>query len=509
MTTEFMTDINIDKLVGDPLLLDYAAVCYFEVVPIKFSKDIQILATYKDVDPELYKQLRFLLKREILFYKISNDDYMNLLYSTWTEDQRKEVVNFQKKDTFKAKVIKDSDSSKDKENQLKGLAINSTELSVIQSVDDILSRAATAGASDIHFEPAENHLAIRFRLDGVLQPVLSIPKYRQNEFLSRLKILAQMDIAEKRRPQDGRIVVEGKYKKIDIRVSSLPTHYGEKIVLRLLDKSQQPLDLKTIGMGEKCYDIFCQAIRKPYGMILITGPTGSGKTTTLYAALKDIHSTKINISTVEDPVEYQIEGINQTQMHSEIGYTFANAVKTFLRQDPDVIMIGEIRDPETAKHAIQAAQTGHLVFSTLHTNDAPSAVVRLLEMDMEPFLVASTVHLIIAQRLIRKVCENCSIKRKITSIEKEYCKQYSDKLKEVKESKGCKKCSNTGYKGRTGVFEMMEVTPEIQELVTHKAATQKIREIAVEQGMSSLKSEAFKLVENGITTINEMKSVVG
>jgi len=380
---------------------------------------------------------------------------------------------------------------------------------VVQIVDDIFSRAISAGASDIHMEPGESELGVRFRLDGVLQAASTIAKNQQAELLSRIKILAGMDIAEKRRPQDGRIIVGGRNKTVDVRVSTMPTAHGEKIVLRLLDKSQQPLDLQSLGLEGTNYDMFREAIRKPHGMILVTGPTGSGKTTTLYAALKDILSPRINISTVEDPIEYQIEGINQTQMHAAIGYTFAAAVRTFLRQDPDVIMIGEIRDPDTAKYAIQAAQTGHLVFSTLHTNDAPSAVVRLLEMGMEPFLVASTVHLIIAQRLVRKVCPACAWDRAATQQEIDFLGTGAGAVPALREGGGCASCAKTGYRGRVGVFEMMPVTAEVQALVTEKASTQRIRDLALRQGMATLRAAAVERVIAGVTTVDEVRAVVG
>lgn len=498
------------ELIGDAQHLDYAAADYFEIVPLKTcDKDIVTFATQKEMDVETYLKLRFLLKKELLFCKVDGDVYTSLLKNTWSDEQKKSDVRFTKKDSFKAKVFSDYKNGNEKGVTRINLEDTHAGIPAIQFVDDIFSRAISAGASDIHLEPGEGSLGVRFRLDGVLQPALKIEKSRQDELISRLKILAKMDIAEKRRPQDGRIIVEGRRRNIDVRVSSMPTPHGEKIVLRLLDKSRQPLELKALGLTGRNYDLFREAIRKPHGMILVTGPTGSGKTTTLYAAIKDILSPRINISTVEDPIEYQIEGINQTQMHSAIDYTFAQAVRTFLRQDPDVIMIGEIRDPETAKYAIQASQTGHMVFSTLHTNDAPSAVIRLLEMEMEPFLVASTVHLIMAQRLIRKVCDNCSFIRSLNEDEKEYCDKHNIEISEIKTGKGCVNCADTGYRGRIGVFEIMPVTPEIQELVTEKRSTQIIREKALEQGMRCLKDEGMRLVKDGISTLEEVKCVLG
>ena len=380
---------------------------------------------------------------------------------------------------------------------------------MVRRIDEVFSRAIAQGVSDIHFEPHESELKVRFRLDGVLQPVQSLEKARQNEVVSRLKILAGMDIAEKRRPQDGRIMVEGADKAVDVRVSSMPTPHGEKVVLRLLDKSRQPLDLKALGMEGRNLEMFEEAIRKPHGMILVTGPTGSGKTTTLYAALQRILSPRINISTVEDPIEYRLAGTNQTQMHADIGYTFAAAVRTFLRQDPDVIMIGEIRDTETAKYAIQAAQTGHLVFSTLHTNDAPSAMVRLLEMGMEPYLVASTVHLIMAQRLVRRICPACTGSRELREEELSYLRWEETEPGVVHEGTGCGECSRTGFRGRIGIYEIMPVSGTIQDMVVDKVSTEKVREQALTEGMRSLKGEGLRLVKEGVTSLSELRAVVG
>ncbi len=469
-----------------------------------------MLITDCDISDDRYKELRFMLRREFLLCKVDSQLFAALAEKTWP-DAKETFYSSRTTDNFKAKVIfdvaaKNANASK---SVLSFQEQPQPALSVIEIVDDLFSKAIGVGASDIHLEPGESDVNVRFRLDGVLQQILKIPKERQNEIVSRLKILARMDIAEKRRPQDGRILVEGRNKTVDVRVSSMPTATGEKVVLRLLDKSAQPLDLKMLGLQGENHDLFCNAIRKPNGMILVTGPTGSGKTTTLYAALKEIHSPQINISTVEDPVEYQISGINQTQYNPDVGYTFAEAVKTFLRQDPDVIMIGEIRDPETAKYAIQASQTGHLVFSTLHTNDAPGAVVRMLEMGMEPYLVASTLQLIIAQRLLRTTCRQCGEERAPTESELLYLKKNCGKTDKVFGGHGCKECLGTGFKGRVGVYEIMQVTPELQEMISLKTPTQKIREKAIEQGMKTLIQEAIRLVNDGKTTLEEVESSIG
>jgi type II secretory ATPase GspE/PulE/Tfp pilus assembly ATPase PilB-like protein len=504
------SSVDLSSMAGLTSILDYESARAYRVVPVERQgfPDL-MLVTDNDLTEMKYSELRFLLKKEFILCKVDEQTFGVFAEKTWP-DAKESFYSSRKTDDFKAKIVLDSQG---KINQTKSVfqvqEQTQPTASIIEIVDDIFSKAIGVGASDIHIEPHENEVKVRYRLDGVLQQIMSIPKNRQNEILSRLKILARLDIAEKRRPQDGRILVEGKDKTVDVRVSTMPTATGEKIVLRLLDKSAQPLDLKALGLHGNNYDTFCIAIRKPNGMILVTGPTGSGKTTTLYAAIKEIQSSEINISTVEDPVEYQISGINQTQYNPDIQYTFAEAVKTFLRQDPDVIMIGEIRDPDTAKYAIQASQTGHLVFSTLHTNDAPGAVVRMLEMGMEPYLVASTLQLVIAQRLLRTTCKHCGTMRALNEREALYAKRNNLQIEKVFGGKGCRECMNTGYKGRVGVYEIMLVTPELQELIALKTPTQKIREKAIEQGMKTLFQEAIRLVNEEKTTLEEIESSIG
>lgn len=502
---------DIDTITFATTIMDFEAAQKYQVVPVEIpDRTYLLLVTAVDLTEQQYCELRFILKREIVLSKVDPNLFESLMIKAWPDIGEKRFLS-KKTDEFKARLIVESrDKSADSAKIFSPIQNkDSPDESVIKIVDDIFSKAVQVKASDIHIEPVENEVKVRFRLDGVLQQILSIPKSRQNEIVSRLKILARMDIAEKRRPQDGRIIIEGKHKTIDVRVSTMPTVSGEKIVLRLLDKSSQPLDLEAIGLCGVNLEVFCSNIRKPNGMILVTGPTGSGKTTTLYAALKKIHSSNINISTVEDPIEYRIAGINQTQFNPDIDYTFATAVKTFLRQDPDVIMIGEIRDPETAKYAIQASQTGHLVFSTLHINDAPGAVVRLLEMGMEPYLVASTLQLVVAQRLLRISCKACGEFRVLSEREELYARRNKFTLNRVFGGKGCRECLFTGYKGRIGVYEIMQVTPELQDLISLKTPTQKIRELAIIQGMSTLLQESFKLVKEGKTTLEEVESSIG
>lgn len=376
---------------------------------------------------------------------------------------------------------------------------------VVAVVDRIIEEAIRLGASDIHIEPYEKYLRVRYRLDGVLHGVDQLPVSKARPLISRIKIISQLDIAEKRRPQDGRMRVQQDGRTVDIRVSSLPTDFGEKVVLRILDKSQLRLDLARLGFESADLKTFERTIRLPYGMILITGPTGSGKTTTLYAALDHINDARVNITTIEDPIEYNLDGINQTQVRSDIGLTFAAALRSILRQDPNIIMVGEIRDSETAEIAVRAALTGHLVLSTLHTNDAPSAITRLIDMGIEPFLVASSVKMIIAQRLLRKLCDKCKLPHKLTSVEGEELDisgvEGSDSFYEAA---GCPSCNNSGYRGRSAVYEVFQIQNELSEHIARKLSTTEIRNKALALGMITLRQAALRKAANGETSISEV-----
>ncbi len=378
---------------------------------------------------------------------------------------------------------------------------------VVKLVNLILMDAIRKSASDIHVEPFEKQFRIRYRIDGMLYEVMKPPIKLKNAVTSRIKIMSQLDIAERRLPQDGRIKMKlGKNREMDFRVSVLPTIWGEKIVLRLLDKSNLQLDMTRLGFEEKVLEIFKHSIYQPYGMILITGPTGSGKTTTLYSVLSELNKSTTNISTAEDPVEYNLFGINQVQMHDEIGLNFAAALRSFLRQDPDIILVGEIRDFETAEIAVKAALTGHLVLSTLHTNDAPSSISRMLNMGIEPFLVASSVLLIGAQRLVRKVCSDCAEPEKVAE---QALLDLGVKPEEVGEYQcmkgaGCRTCNNTGYKGRIACYEIMPMSEEIREFVLNGASTLEIKREAVRQGMKTLRMAALSKLKEGQTTMDEV-----
>ncbi|MFA5670400.1 MAG: GspE/PulE family protein [Balneolaceae bacterium] len=375
--------------------------------------------------------------------------------------------------------------------------------SVITQVDQIIQMAIEEGASDIHLEPFEKKYRLRFRIDGVLQHIASLQPSQKDAITSRIKIMAELDIAEKRRPQDGRIKIRTKKgQDIDLRVSSLPTQYGEKMVLRILDKGSQELNLEALGLTDKMLADFRKEIHNPYGMILVTGPTGSGKTTTLYSALNELNSPDVNITTIEDPIEYNLDGINQTQVHEEIGLSFAHILRSILRQDPNIIMVGEIRDKETAEIAIRSALTGHLVFSTLHTNDAASAVSRMVEMGVEPFLVASSVRLVLAQRLVRKICPSC----------KEICKPDSHLVEELGidgntafyRGKGCEKCNESGYKGRTALLELMVLNNKLSESLIKNPNAGQLKAEAITFGMNTLREAGIQKIMQGETTIEEV-----
>jgi type IV pilus assembly protein PilB len=378
---------------------------------------------------------------------------------------------------------------------------------VVKFVNLMLREAIARRASDIHIEPYENSLRVRFRIDGVLYEVLKPPLSLKNPVVSRVKIMSRLDIAERRLPQDGRIKLKlSKDREMDFRVSCLPTLFGEKVVLRLLDKSNLQLDMTKLGFEEKPLQVFKDSIHKPFGMILVTGPTGSGKTTTLYSALHELNSPEVNISTAEDPVEFNLQGINQVQVHEEIGLTFAAALRSFLRQDPDIIMVGEIRDLETAEIAIKAALTGHLVLSTLHTNDAAQTINRLINMGVEPFLVANSVNCIIAQRLARKLCVKC---RKEIPPPAEALRDLGIKMEEigtfpVYEARGCDECGNTGFKGRVALYEVMPIGEELKELILAGAPATAMKREAIRLGMDTLRMAGLNKLREGITTINEV-----
>src|SRR4051794_20100214 len=425
---------------------------------------------------------------------ITHDDLVSL-----------DSLDFDTSQTEDVEVLEDNE-----EIDLSTLSRMSEDAPVVRLTNVLLVDSLRRGASDIHIEPYEKELRIRFRIDGVLYDVMHPPLKMRDALISRIKIMSKLDISEKRLPQDGRIKikvkVDSRSRELDFRVSTLPTLFGEKVVLRLLDKQNLMLDMTKLGFEPESLKKFQRNISKPYGMVLVTGPTGSGKTNTLYSALQSLNVPETNIMTAEDPVEFNLPGINQVQMKEQIGLNFAAALRSFLRQDPNIVLVGEIRDFETAEIAIKAALTGHLVLSTLHTNDAPSTISRLMNMGIEPFLVATSVNLIQAQRLIRRICKDCKVEHHVpveALVEIGFSKEEAGQLKTYKGT-GCPKCNNTGYKGRVGLYEVMEVTDEIRELILIGASALELRKRAIEDGMITLRESGLYKIREGVTTIEEV-----
>src|SRR6266536_2096280 len=454
--------------------------------------DIKFMTGY-NVEPVVASELGI---------KAAIDNYYG---STSALELKKVMEDLQQSESGDLEVLED-----DEELDMEALAESAEEAPVVKLCNLILSDAIKRGASDIHIEPYEKEYRVRFRIDGILYEIMNPPLKLKDAITSRMKILAKLDISEKRLPQDGRIKLKMKLnernKELDFRVSVLPTLFGENVVMRLLDKDNLRLDMTKLGFEPESLVRFEEAIFKPWGMVLVTGPTGSGKTNTLYSALAKVNSPEVNIMTAEDPVEFNLPGINQVQMKESIGLNFAATLRSFLRQDPNIILVGEIRDFETAEIAIKAALTGHLVLSTLHTNDAPSTISRLMNMGIEPFLVATSVNLIQAQRLIRRICKDCK-KEHPTPVEALVEIGFSpDESQTIKTYKGngCPTCNETGYKGRIGLYEVMEITEEIRELILIGASAMELRKKAIDDGMITLRESGLQKIRAGVTTIEEV-----
>ena len=394
----------------------------------------------------------------------------------------------------------------DKSEDEGGADYNLMEAPLVRLVNKVLFDAVKIRASDIHIETYEKTVRVRYRLDGTLIEQTTLPYKLKGAVVSRLKIMANLDIAERRLPQDGRIKISVGMKKIDLRVSVLPTIYGEKVVMRILDQSNLNLDMAKMGFSEKSLRDFQESLNSPFGMILVTGPTGSGKSTTLYSALSSVNTPDTNIMTAEDPVEYNLEGINQVAVNGDIGLTFAAALKSFLRQDPDIIMVGEIRDLETAQIATKAALTGHLVLSTLHTNDAPSTITRLADMGIEPFLIATSLRLVIAQRLVRRICKECKVEETLTSEELRLLEISEQEAKGIKFYKGtgCTTCAQTGFKGRVAIHQVLPVTDAIRKLIVDRATPDEIEKVSIAEGVLNLRMNALEKLKAGVTTAQEV-----
>ena len=496
---DFEIDPAVAKLVPEDVATKHT------VVPVNRAGSTLVLATADPSNIFAIDDIKFLTGYNIEVVVASEEAIKRAIERVYDQGQDLSEV-MEGFDDSDFEVIQDGDDL-----DVNELARESEDAPVVKLVNLILTDAVKRGASDIHLEPYEKSFRVRYRIDGLLYEVMKPPLKLKNALTSRLKIMAELDIAERRLPQDGRIKLKmGRGKEMDYRVSVLPTLFGEKVVLRLLDKSNLQLDMTKLGFEPHQLSTFKDCIHRPYGMVLVTGPTGSGKTTSLYSALSELNKTSENISTAEDPVEFNLAGINQVQMHEEIGLNFAAALRSFLRQDPDIIMVGEIRDFETAEIAVKAALTGHMVLSTLHTNDAPSTVNRLLNMGIEPFLVASSVNCILAQRLARKVCDEC--KQPDPDVTKEALLEAGLAEGEAGavvplKGRGCRACSETGYKGRIAIYEVMEMAEELKEFVLNGASGIELKREAIRLGMTTLRRSALNKLREGITTLGEVLRV--
>ncbi|HWY50290.1 MAG TPA: GspE/PulE family protein [Chthoniobacterales bacterium] len=475
----------------------------FKVIPVAFGESGLIVAISDPLDIDTIDSLGFLLQRELELVCTSPEKIREALIKYYgTAD---EAV-----DALKEKIGEDLDLGLEIGNGAAIDDVDEADAPIIRMVSSLIIEAHRAGASDIHLEPLDKKFRVRFRIDGVLQEMQAPPKRLQSAIVSRLKIMTgSMSIAEKRLPQDGRIQVKIKKKPIDLRVSTIPTNHGESVVMRVLDKSSLVLGLPELGFFSGDQKTFERLIQLPDGILLVTGPTGSGKTSTLYAFLNYINKPDRKIITVEEPIEYQMTGINQVQVNHEIGMTFPAALRSILRQAPNVIMIGEIRDLETASIATNASLTGHLVFSTVHTNDAPSAIARLVDIGVQPFLIASSLRAIMAQRLVRRVCSNCRQPAELTESEMHALRIEPGQLRDaqVMQGKGCEQCRRTGYKGRTGIFEIFVLDDEVRHLINKRSATLSLRQRARELGMRTLREDGVRKVLAGLTTAEEVISI--
>ncbi|MFQ5559104.1 MAG: type II secretion system ATPase GspE [Nitrospinota bacterium] len=475
----------------------------YELLPIKSNETSVVVVTSNPVDIYPFDDLRILFKKEIslvLSDPMTVQIAINRHYAGSIDSAEQVMTEIHEDESLEA-ITLDLEEPKD-------ILDMDDEAPIIHLINTLLHQAVKDRASDIHIEPFERELSVRYRIDGVLFNIITPPKQYQPLITSRVKVMAGLNIAEKRLPQDGRIRLKIAGKDVDVRASVIPTSFGERIVLRLLERNDEVLNLAEIGLDEGVLGQIHNLIYQSHGIILVTGPTGSGKTTTLYSALSEINSAEKNIITVEDPVEYQVQGIGQIQVNQKIGLTFASGLRSILRQDPDVIMIGEIRDTETAEIAINASLTGHLVFSTLHTNDSAGAITRLSDMGIEPFLISSSVMAVLAQRLVRVLCRHCRTPY-IPSVE-QWRELRLDSIPEgiqIYKNQGCAECKNTGYSGRSGIYELLFINDEIRKLINEKADSSIISKAALSNGMVSLKTDGVRKLKDGTTSIEELLRV--
>ena len=499
--SETVTALKMEEFPKVPLVLDRLSSRFIRenrVIPMEMRNNVLKIIMVDPTDRKVIDDLGIALSADIQVYSGDEkliDDYIARYYGQETQEINKIIENIDDKGfEFTAEESEDI-------GHLKDLA---SEAPIIKLVNLIIARALESRASDIHVEPFDDELIVRYRIDGVLHNIETVPKKLQAAIISRIKIMAKLNIAERRLPQDGRIRIKVSNREIDLRISTIPILYGESVVMRILDKESIVIDLGQLGFPDDILLEFQKLIQKPHGIILVTGPTGSGKTTTLYGALDKINFPDKKIITVEDPVEYQLKGINQIQVKPQIGLNFANTLRHIMRQDPDVIMIGEIRDLETAEMAVQSALTGHLVLSTLHTNDAPSAITRLLDLGVESFLLSSTIRGILAQRLVRVICPYCKEKDDSATLPEDAISSIIDAQSELYRGKGCEKCAFTGYRGRSGIFELLVVNDDLRRLILKNADANELRQMAKKDGMKTILEDGIAKVRAGMTTLSEV-----
>lgn len=472
-------------------------------VPLRFEGETLVTAMADANDVFLLDEIRRKTKRNVRVVVAAPGDILRLLEAMASES----ISDVQVDEIIKDMTDDDVQVVKEAKDDITDLEKIGSESPVIRFVNYLIFDGLKQGASDIHIEPKEKQLKVRYRIDGVLFEVMSPPLSMHAAIVSRMKIMANLDIAERRLPQDGRIRAVIQNRKIDLRMSTLPTGYGEKVVVRILDQKSINVPLEALGFSENALTIWKRQIEEPHGIILVTGPTGSGKTTTLYSSLRCMDGNRLNISTVEDPIEYHLPQAIQTQVHEKIGMTFSAALRALLRQDPDVVMLGEIRDAETAKTAVQAALTGHLVLSTLHTNDAPSSVTRLINIGLEAYLIASAINAILAQRLVRKICQHCRESYEPTDKMKEFLELQGIDPRQLFHGKGCDKCRKTGYAGRLGIYELLVMDDGLRDMVTRNPNVAELRKLCRERGLITLRMDGMDKASKGLTTVDEILRV--
>jgi len=483
-------------------LLDSHFIETHRIIPLRIEENRLVVATADPTNVFLLDEVQRKTRRPLTVQVCPPDDIKNVLAAL-----NESTADYQVDDIIKNVQEDDVEVVDTQEEDISDLERSAAESPIIKFVNYVIYNAVKEGASDIHIEPGDKKLKIRYRIDGILFETLTPPHHMHAAVVSRIKIMANLDIAERRLPQDGRIRVVIHRRNVDMRVSTLPTVYVEKVVIRILDTGQTQRSLEELGFEPDALAILQHQINQPHGIILVTGPTGSGKSTTLYAALRTMDIQRLNISTVEDPVEYQLDGINQVQVHEKIGMTFAAALRSLLRQDPDVIMVGEIRDGETARIAVQASLTGHLVLSTLHTNDAPSSITRLINIGIEPYLIAASTNLVLAQRLVRRACRHCKAPYEPEPEERTFMEMYGFTADNLLRGRGCDHCRHTGYQGRIGLYEMLPIDDTYRDIISKNPAVSELRRLCKERGMVTLREDGFRKVHAGLTTVDEVMRV--